>query len=187
VKARIWRSGSEQQRLAAIKDEEQRQAKTADLEAKLNAAEAEQRRLKEEVQRQSKAAADAEGKLKAAQAEQQQLKEEVQRQARLAADAEAKRKAAEERLAKFEQAALQVSSTGLFMIRANTEAFWTPTTQNVGRTVASRYACAEDCARETNCKIFTYNKSSGLCYRYVQADFKPNESYDSGVRIDQTK
>jgi hypothetical protein len=41
---------AEQQRLAAIKEEEQRQAKTADLEAKLTSAEAEQQRLKEEVQ-----------------------------------------------------------------------------------------------------------------------------------------
>src|SRR5262249_28744823 len=62
---------AEQQRLVAIKEEEQRQAKTADLEAKLNAAEAEQQRLKEEVRRQTKAAADAETKLKAAEAEQQ--------------------------------------------------------------------------------------------------------------------
>src|SRR5262249_52447624 len=67
----------------------------ADVEAKLKAAEAEQRRLQEEVQRQAKAAADAEAKRKAAEAEQQRLKEEVQRQAKAAADAEAKRKAAE--------------------------------------------------------------------------------------------
>src|SRR5262249_54855671 len=57
---------AEQQRLAAIKEEEQRQAKAADLEAKLKAAEAEQQRLKEEAQRQAKAAADAEAKRRAA-------------------------------------------------------------------------------------------------------------------------
>jgi hypothetical protein len=67
----------------------------ADAEAQRKAVEAEQQRLKEEVQRQAKAAADAEAKLKAAEAEQQQLKEEEQRQAKEAADAEAKRKAAE--------------------------------------------------------------------------------------------
>jgi len=58
-------------------------------------AQAEQQRLKEEVQRQAKAAADAEEKRKAAEVEQQRLKEEVQRQARVAADVEAKLKAAE--------------------------------------------------------------------------------------------
>jgi hypothetical protein len=83
---------AEQQRL---KEEEQRQAKTADLEAKLKAAEAEQQRLEEEVKRQAQAAADAEAKRKAAEAEQQRLKEEEQRQAKAEADAEAKRKAAE--------------------------------------------------------------------------------------------
>ena len=45
----------------------------ADAEAKLKAAEAEQQRLKEEVQRQTKAAADAEAKRKTAEAEQQRL------------------------------------------------------------------------------------------------------------------
>jgi hypothetical protein len=43
-----------QQRLA-IKEEQQRRAKAADVEAKLKAAEAEQQRLKEEVQRQAEA------------------------------------------------------------------------------------------------------------------------------------
>jgi TIR domain/PAN domain len=72
---------------AAIREEQLRQA-AADTQAKLQAAEGEQQRLKDEVQRQTKATADAEEKLKAAQAEQQ-------RQAQAAADAEAKRKAAE--------------------------------------------------------------------------------------------
>jgi TIR domain/PAN domain len=67
----------------------------ADAEAKRKAAEAEQQRLKEEVDRQAQAAADAESKRKAAEAEQQRLQEEAQRQAKAEADAEAKRKAAE--------------------------------------------------------------------------------------------
>jgi multidrug efflux pump subunit AcrA (membrane-fusion protein) len=84
---------AEQQRL---KEEVERQAKAAaNAEAKRKAAEAEQQRLKEEVQRQAKAAADAEAKREAAEAEQQRLKEEVQRQAKAAADAEATRRAAE--------------------------------------------------------------------------------------------
>src|SRR5262249_49528187 len=60
-------------------------------EAKLKAAEAEQQRLREEIQRQTKAALDAEAKRKDAEAEQQRLREEEQRQTKAAADAEAQR------------------------------------------------------------------------------------------------
>src|SRR5262249_34495673 len=49
------------------------QAKIADLEAKVTSAEAEQQRLKDDVQRQTKAAADADAKRKLAEAEQQRL------------------------------------------------------------------------------------------------------------------
>jgi TIR domain/PAN domain len=101
---------------------------SADAEAKLKAAEIEQQRLQEEVQRHASAAAEAEARLQtalqAAQAEQQQqgravadadskrraaetqqqgLKEEAQRQAKAAADADAKLKVAlteQQRLAK---------------------------------------------------------------------------------------
>jgi hypothetical protein len=100
---------------AAIKEEELRQA-AADTQAKLEAAEGEQQRLKDEVQRQAKAVAEAETKLQAAQTEQQRqakaatdadakrraaeteqqrLKDEVQSQTKAAADADAKRRAAE--------------------------------------------------------------------------------------------
>jgi DNA repair exonuclease SbcCD ATPase subunit len=82
---------AEQQRL---KDEVERQAKVAaDAEEKLKAAEAEQQRLRDEVERQTKVAADAEAKLKAAEVEQQRLAGE--QKARAAADVDAKRKAAE--------------------------------------------------------------------------------------------
>jgi chromosome segregation ATPase len=75
--------------LAAIKEEAQRQAKAAaDAEAKLTTAEADQQRLKEEVERRTKAAGDVEAKLKVAETEQQ-------RQAKAAADADSKRRAAE--------------------------------------------------------------------------------------------
>jgi hypothetical protein len=76
------------------------QAKVADFEAKLRAAAAEQQRLRDDLQRQTKAAEDAEEKLKAAEAEQQRFKEELQRQTKAAADAEYKRKAAAEAEAK---------------------------------------------------------------------------------------
>src|SRR5262245_11284080 len=77
---------AEQQRL---KDELQRQAKAAsDAEAKLKAAETEQQRLKDEVQRQAKAAADADTKRRTAETEQQRLKDELQRQAKVTSPAE---------------------------------------------------------------------------------------------------
>jgi hypothetical protein len=96
LEAKLKTAEAEQQRL---KDETQRQTKTAaDVEAKLKSAEAEQQRLKEQVQVQTKAAADANAKLQAAQTEQQRLKDEIQRQIKATADAEARRETAEEQL-----------------------------------------------------------------------------------------
>jgi hypothetical protein len=193
---------AEQQRLAAIKEEEQRQAKAAEVEAKLRAAEAEQQRLKEEIQRQAKAAADAEAKRKAAEAEQQRLNEEVRRQATAAADAEEKRKAAEaeqqrlaavkaeeERKIKSEanaappgSAAMPVSPAGLFTMRSNTEAGGSYATSSTP--ARSIVACEESCARVPTCKIFSYNKSAGICYTYSTnlTYFTTNEKYASGIR-----
>jgi PAN domain len=167
--------------------------------------EAEQRRLaaiKEAEQLQAKAA-DAEAKLQSAEAEQQGLKEEVQRQAKLAADAEAKRKSAEERLTallKFERGRADAEAatkkpdinvplpppppTGLFTIRPNTEASGADV--SVSLSVASRAACEDSCARSPSCKVFAYDKSARRCYRYTRADFKSNEKFDSGIRVEQT-
>jgi chromosome segregation ATPase len=99
----------------AIREEQLRQA-AADTQAKLEATEGEQQRLKEEVQRQTKATAeveanlqvaqaeqqrqakaatDADGKRRAAEAEQQRLKDELQRQTKAAAEADTKLKAAQ--------------------------------------------------------------------------------------------
>jgi hypothetical protein len=202
---------AERQRLAAIKEEEQRQAK-ADVEAKLKAAEAEQQQLKEEAQRQTKAAADAEVKRKAAEVEQQRLKEEAQRQTKAAADAEAKRKSAEERLAailKFEQGradaeaatkkpdiklapatspASAQSPTGLFAIKADTEASGNPgpAADLPLTSFSSRAACEQSCAEMPSCNAFTYKKSDGTCFRYSSASsFNPNKMWDSGVRTEQ--
>jgi hypothetical protein len=122
-----------------------------------------------------------------------ELKEEVQRQTKLATDADAKRKAAEERLApllKFEQGragaeAATASSTGLFTIRTNTEASGSYASRSA---VASRAACEALCTR-SSCKMFTYEKINGRCYRFgdVSPVFKSNEYFDSGVRIEQPK
>jgi hypothetical protein len=82
-------------------------------------------------------------------------------------------------------AATQVSSTGLFTIRTNTEAMGLSTGKS---NATSRAACEEICTREASCRIFTYRKGNGGgCYRYAGADFRSNASYDSGVRIEQPK
>jgi tetratricopeptide (TPR) repeat protein len=93
---------AEQQRLAAVKAEEQRKATAAaEAEAKRKSEEAEQQRLaavKAEEQRKATAAAEAEAKRKSEEAEQQRLaavKAEEQRKATAAAEAEAKRKSEE--------------------------------------------------------------------------------------------
>ena len=125
---------------------------TSDLEAKLNAAEVEQQRLSEEIERQAKEVGEGQTKLRAAQAElqnqadaakvaddkrkvaeaeQQRLKDQVQRQTKAAADADTARKAAEaeqQRLATALRAGQQPlllsppGSKGLFEIRLNMEA-----------------------------------------------------------------
>jgi hypothetical protein len=93
VPAVISESASEAEReLAAIKQEAERQAKAAvETQAKLEAAEGEQQRLKDEVQRQTKAAAEVEAKLQVAQSEQQ-------RQAKVLAEAQTKLQGAQTEL-----------------------------------------------------------------------------------------
>jgi hypothetical protein len=178
-------------KLSAAEAEQARQAKAAtDADTKRKAAEAEQLRLKEEVQRQTRALADAEAKRKAAEAQQQRLQEEVQRQAKLATDAETKRKAAEgeqQRLKEEVQRQANATAKGPFTIKANTEAV-NPApsiyyTYYIGN---SRAACEEICTRDISCKIFSFDKKNGMCYRYNQADFKSNEQFDTGIRFEQT-
>jgi len=152
----------------------------ADVEAKRNAAAdaQQQQRLKEESQRLAKEAADANARLKAAETEQQRLKEELQRQVKAAADAEAKRMAAE-----IEQLRLAVpSTTGLFTIRTNMEAIGS--SEDIPRYAFSINDCEQNCTRLGSCKAFSYNKSSGICYRYTQVPpVAPNANFDTGIRI----
>jgi hypothetical protein len=54
-------------------------------------------------------------------------------------------------------AATQVSSTGLFTIRTNTEAMGLSTGKS---NATSRAACEEICTREASCRIFTYRKAT---------------------------
>ena len=172
---------AEQQRLAAIKEEEQRQAKAAaDVEAKLKAAEAEQQRLKDEVQRQAKAAADADAKRRTAEAEQQRLKEELQRQAKAATDADAKRTAAEP-ASQSSPAAVK----GLFEIRRNMEAARFPSDHS--SPVKSIDECEQKCTQSASCNAFAFDKRIRSCYLYSRADLVPNANFNSGIRIGQSK
>jgi hypothetical protein len=200
VEAKLKAAEAEQQRL---KEEAQRQAKAAaDAEAKLKAAEAEQQRLatdKAEEERKAKAAADAEAKRKAAEGEQQRLaaaKAEEERKAKAEAEAVTQRKAAEaeqqrlavvkaetERNAKAaaEAAAQRETFTGLFTMRGNTEVGGKAASSAM---VDSTEACAAVCARDPACKLFTYNKTAGICYTHSSTllrSFTTNEKYDSGI------
>ena len=167
------------------------------LEAKRKAAEAEVQRLNEEAQRLTKAAADAEAKLKAAEAEQQRtgtvtkaaaeaevqrLNEVVQRQTKAAADADAKLKAEQQRLAtvKAEEERKPPSLAGLFTRRANTEAIGFPPVD--GKPVSSIGECEQSCTQSATCKIFTFRKSTAMCYTYSDANFVPSDYFDTGIR-----
>jgi hypothetical protein len=160
---------------AAIREEQLRQA-AADTQAKLEAAEGEQQRLKDEVQRQTKvatdadtkrqaaekAAADADSKRTATEAQQQQLKDQVQRLTTTAADADTKRRAAEserQRLAdelskvRTEAATKQVALPQVTSSASTgpTGLFTIHTNAEAGRTIGAEYhATAEtvhDCEK----------------------------------------
>jgi len=83
-------------------------------------------------------------------------------------------------------ASLATQSTGLFTIRSNTEAIATSIRNGYISTARARSIpeCEQKCAQSQSpaCKIFTYDRSSGMCYIYSDADFRPNEKFDSGVR-----
>jgi hypothetical protein len=179
---------------------------TADAETKLKAAEIEQQRLKEEVQRQTKAAADADAKLKAAlteqqrlakaatdadskrggaEAEQQRLRDEVQRLTKAAADADAKSRLAEAKLAAANAATRsasvpQAASAPSFERQINMRA--------VGYVVADGVSlnsvgeCEQKCTSLAACTAFSYDKSIKKCYFYQNAVLISDQQYDSGVR-----
>ncbi|HEY7005674.1 MAG TPA: TIR domain-containing protein [Sphingomicrobium sp.] len=80
-------------------------------------------------------------------------------------------------------AAEQPSATGLFTLRANTQA---SSGINSGleriSSVRSVAECEQSCARSPTCKVFSFNKAGGACSLYTRADFVPNAAYDSGER-----
>jgi PAN domain len=154
--------------------------RAADAEEKRKLAEAEQQRLKEEVQRQAKAAADAEAKRKAAEAEQQRL-------AAVRAEEDRKAKAEAEAAARSAAPSATTVTKAPFEIRNNVEAVWTKGAGGSAEranqeSVTSIRECEASCARSPTCKIFTYNKNARLCYMYSSATFASNENFDSGIR-----
>src|SRR5262249_35951235 len=153
-------------------------------------------RLKEEVQRQAKAAADAEAKRKAAEAEQQRLaalNAEIQRQAKAAAEAEATRKAAEveqqrlaaakaeeERKAKAESEAA-MPTKGPFEIRRNMKAA-DSSVMISSWIVDSVDKCELRCKQLETCTTFTFERKTGFCFAYSRADLVADGDFDSGIR-----
>jgi hypothetical protein len=210
----IW---SPPQQLPAVASDSTPEAKTAELEAKLTSAEAEQQRLRDEVERQTKAAADVDTKLKAAEAEQlrqtkvvadadakrkaaedeqQRLRDEAQRQTKAAADADAKRRTAEaeqQRLAAALSKSTPAATNRLFDIRRNMEAKPRALLGSyLGlQTVRSMDECEQECAQSESCNAFSlYNKTSSTelqCYLYRDAVLAPNSDFDSGVRKGERK
>ena len=126
------------------------------LNSKRKAAEAEQPRLKEEVQRQAKAAAEADTKLKAAEAEQ--------------------KKAEQDQKANPAPADIKM----LFEIRRNMEAGKFP--YDNWSTVKSFDECEQKCTDLARCNTFAFEKRSRSCYLYSRAELVPNANFDSGVR-----
>src|SRR5262245_11716396 len=142
------------------------QAQTADLEAKLTSAEAEQQRLKDEVQRQTKAAADADAKRKAAEAEQQ-------------------------RLAAALSQSTPAATNKLFEIRRDMEAKSTRIPSYLSSVfVRSMDECEQKCGQSASCSAFAFDKRTEgrpaerfQCYLYSSgAVFVPNSNFDTGVR-----
>ena len=182
----IRADASEQQRLAAVRAEEERNAKSeAEAAARRKAEEAEQQRAA--ALRPEQARSDAE---KACDAR--------------AVDVNAKpligmarisfiRKCVAEETAR--SALLPQSATTAakapFEIRINYEAV-SPYAHSVKNTRSAYWSswesamstgeCETICARSRACNIFSYRKSFQLCYMYSNATLAPNSDFDSGIR-----
>jgi hypothetical protein len=44
--------------------------------------------------------------------------------------------------------------------------------------------CEQKCAQQSTCNVYTYSSriGSGACFLYTRADFKPNANFDSGIK-----
>jgi len=83
-----------------------------------------------------------------------------------------------------EEVRLPPSATGLFTITSNTEAIATSIRNGYITEVraASIPECEQKCAESPACKIFTYDRRFQNCFIYSDADFRPSEKFISGVR-----
>ena len=74
-----------------------------------------------------------------------------------------------------------VPSPAQFTIRTNTEAIGVISllTPPYVRSISE---CEQKCAQTATCKIFTYNKRLKSCYTYTDANFLPDEKFDTGAR-----
>jgi len=71
------------------------------------------------------------------------------------------------------------SSTGLFDVRSDTEAFGDATPAIF---LNSMPECEQSCQKSASCKIYTYNKDNRICYLYRNAELRPSTFYNTGLR-----
>jgi uncharacterized protein YhaN len=137
--------------------------------------------IKEEVQRQAKAATEADSKRKTAEAEQQRLKDEVQRQTKAAADADARRKAAEERT----QAAVQQATPSNTSSRTNFERRTKMVAKGVpfeNASGSSAEECEAKCSLIEQCSAVSYSSAYRFCGLYSSSDLTPSLNWDTSIR-----
>jgi hypothetical protein len=72
-------------------------------------------------------------------------------------------------------------ASSLFERRTNVEGSWKSLT-DVRRAASTIDECEQVCAGLPVCKAYSYRRTDRLCYMYSNADFVPNDNYDSGIR-----
>jgi TIR domain/PAN domain len=161
---------------------------TETMEAEREQAAIEQQRLKDEVQRQTKATVEVEAKLQAAQTEEQ-------RQAKAAAEAQTKlqtAEAAQQRLteelrkARAELATKQVAPPQATTVLPAFESRPNMVAQDPAPFVLNESTvalCQDRCTERESCKAFSFAKFTKRCYLYDFApSFGENTNFDSAVR-----
>lgn len=74
------------------------------------------------------------------------------------------------------------SSTGAFNVTGGTEAY-DDLRLAVSSSAYSVAECEQGCLRSASCKVYTYSKTSKLCWQLpATAKFRPNATFDTGVR-----
>jgi PAN domain len=72
-------------------------------------------------------------------------------------------------------------TSSLFTLKGNTEAS-RGYPADISLSVGTMDECQQRCLEAPTCKIFTYNRKTGICYRYSRAEFTPNADFESGER-----